>query len=162
MRRLAPVFALACLITAAGPVWADPVVLTIQPPGGVPAVTLTRADILALPQETFSTHDPWDKKVRQYKGPSLMTVLSHIGHAAGVSIVEVVAKNDYRAKFTLDEMERHQPILSHAMDGKDYSELGEENKGPLAIAIRMENVGTADKMRAKDQLVWWVERLVVK
>ena len=145
MCRLIPVFAMAFLLISAGPVWAGPVVLTIQPPGSAPAITLTRADILALPQETFSTHDPWDKKVRQYKGPSLMTVLSHIGHAAGVSIVEVVAKNDYKAKFTLDEIERHQPILSHAMDGKDYSELGEENKGPLAIAIRMEKVGAVSK-----------------
>ena len=35
------------------------------------------------------------------------------------------------------------------MDGQDYAELGEDDKGPLAIAVEIESVDRKDKLTVK-------------
>jgi hypothetical protein len=140
---------------------AEEIVLRVEGPGDAPPIALTEAKIRTLPAETFSTLDPWDKKKRTYTGVSILDLLKKIDRLDAAQLVEVEAKNDYKAKFTVADLRKYKPILSYEMDGKDYSTFGEDDKGPLAVAIKMENVSPADQVVAKNGLVWWVETIVL-
>ncbi len=141
---------------------AGDIVLRVEGPGNAPPLTFTEAEIRALPAETFSTFDPWDKSERTYTGVPILSLLETTGRLDGARIVEVAARNDYRAKFSLADLRKYRPILSYAMDGKDYAAQGEDDKGPLAVAIKMEDVPPPDRIIAKNGLVWWVEKIVLE
>lgn len=141
---------------------AEKVVLTIRGPGDAPAVTFTEADIRALPPVTFTTRDPWDKRDRTYTGCGLGELLNRAGRSRGLKLIEIIARNDYRAEIKAAELKAYLYMLSYEMDGHDYSLLGDEDKGPLAVAVRMEDVEQGDRLRVKDQLVWWVTTIIVK
>lgn len=132
--------------------------LEIHPPGGAPIIEITEAQVRALPSKTITTLDPWDNKERSYTGCSLIAFLEKMG-APDFKMIHIIAVNDYHAKITRDFLKKYDYLLTHAMDGKDYSELGEDDKGPLAIAVKYENVDRADRIKVKNQLVWWIDRI---
>lgn len=140
---------------------AGDIVLRVEGPGDAPPIAFTEAEIRAFPAKIFSTFDPWDKKERTYTGVPILALLEKIDRLKGVRFVEVAAKNDYKAKFTVGDLRKYGPILSYEMDGKDYAMLGEDDKGPLAVAIQMESVPEADRIIAKNGLAWWVEKIVL-
>ncbi len=125
-------------------------------------IQMNEDEIRSLPAISFSTFDPWDNKKRNYKGCLLESILKTDSSFENAKLFEIVAKNDYKAIITKKELKRYKYIVSYEMDGKDYSELGDENKGPLALAVEMEKVEDADKSKIKNQLVWWVEKIIFK
>ncbi len=141
---------------------ADDVVLTIEGPGGNEPLPLTEKQIRLLPKESFVTYDPWDKQDREYTGTPLLVLLDHIDRLAGVTIVELVARNNYSVKVRIEDLQQYGHILSYEMDGKDYSLLKDDDKGPLAVAMRMEAVPEGDTFLIKNHFVWWLNRIVLK
>lgn len=121
----------------------------------------TDAEIRRLPQVTFSTFDPWDNKQRRYTGTPVIHLLKHIQMDRTISLIQIIAHNDYKAKMTMNEIKKYNPILSYEMDGKRYASHGKENKGDLAVAIKMEAVDEPDLIRAKNQLVWWIKTIIL-
>ncbi len=142
--------------------FAEEVVLTVIDQKGPTEKTFTESQIRALPSVLITTFDPWDNKTRRYKGCRVLSLVETLRSPTSVRGIEVVAKNDYRATIALDDISRYNHILSFEMDGRDYAELGEDNKGPLAIAVRMEDVEKADKAKVKNQLVWWVTQIIIR
>jgi hypothetical protein len=141
---------------------ADEYVLTVQEYGKKEVKQFTEKDIRTFKTTIFATNDPWDNKKRTYKGCLVSELLKQAGLNQSFTTLEVIAKNKYKATITQKELDRYNHTLSYEMDGKDYSVLGDENKGPLAIAVEMEQVKKADKLKVKNQLVWWVEKIIIK
>jgi hypothetical protein len=141
---------------------ADDVVLIVEGPGGNDPVSLSEKQIRLFPKESFSTYDPWDKQEREYKGTQLLVMLNQINRLDGVTIVDLIARNNYSVKVSIEDLQQYGHILSYEMDGEDYSALKDDDKGPLAVAVIMEEVSDGDKLRIKNQFVWWLERIVLK
>ena len=160
-RKMIIAFSAACIaFMTAGAGAMDDVVLTVSGEG-MEGLTLTEDDVRALPPVSFTTFDPWDNMDRSYTGVRMLDLLAALELGREVELVEVIARNDYRAKITLKEMADYGHILSYSMDGKDYELLLEEDKGPLAVAVDMSLVAEEDQLRVKGQLVWWVEQIVL-
>lgn len=155
-------FILWMLFITGSPALGEEVALRVEGPAGAPPLTFTDAEIRAMDAVTFSTVDPWDKRERTYTGCPLLDFLKAAGRLKGVRTIEVVARNGYHAPIPIEMARKYGHILSYAMDGRDYADLGEEDKGPLAIAVEMERVDPADAALVKTQLVWWIERLRLK
>lgn len=141
---------------------AEPVILTVQNADNKTLASFTEADIRALPAVTIETFDPWDNIKRTYTGCALLSLIEEIDSKRTFDLVEIVAKNDYKASLTKDELKRHNYILSYDMDGTDYSNYTDEDKGPLAIAVDYDQVPEAEKLKIKNQLVWWISKIIIK
>ncbi len=137
-------------------------ILTIQGLNVSNEIQMNENEIRSLPAMNFSTFDPWDNKKRRYRGCLLKDLLKKYELYERATLFEIIAKNDYKAIITKKELDKYDYTLSYEMDGKDYSEFGEENKGPLAIAVEMEKVEDAYKSKIKNQFVWWIEKIIIK
>ncbi len=162
MRSIAVISACICLLGLLAVSHAEEVVLMVRGPGEVAPRTFTEAEIRALPAVTITTLDPWENKERTYTGCTLQRFIEMLGATEETKIVHLIAKDAYSAKITRAELIRYQHLLSYEMDGKDYSLWGDSDKGPLAIAVKMENVTKADKIRVKNQMVLWIQEMVLK
>lgn len=138
------------------------IVLTVDGPGDADPIKYTDLRIRALPQSSFSTFDPWDRRRRLYTGVNLLTLLEDIGRLKNIGMVEVISRNNYRAYVDPADLQNYGHMLSYAMDGSPYSNLGKSDKGPLAVAVKMDYVREEDKSRITEQFVWWIERIVLK
>lgn len=138
------------------------IILTIEGPGDAYPILYTDLRIRTLPQTSFSTFDPWDRQHRRYTGVELLTLLEEIGRLRATGRIEVVSRNNYRANIAPADLGRYQHLLSYDMDGRSYAELEDGNKGPLAIAVKMDDFDESEKLIIKEQFVWWIERIVLK
>jgi hypothetical protein len=138
------------------------IILTIEGQGDAYPILYTDLRIRSLPQASLSTFDPWDRQYRQYTGVKLLTLLEDIGGLRKTSRVEVISRNNYRASLEIDELNRYQYLLSYEMDGRPYAELEEGNKGPLAMTVTADDVSETERVRIKEQYVWWIERIVLR
>lgn len=141
---------------------ADDVILVIEGPAGGEPVTFTEKQIRLMPKKTFLTYDPWDRRERKYTGVPLATLLKHIGKLDEISVLDVIGRNKYSVKITMNDVTKYDHLISYEMNGEDYSTLKDDNKGPLAIALKMEDVEPDDTIRLKNQFVWWVEKIVIR
>jgi hypothetical protein len=125
------------LAVALTPCWAlEPakgkVILTLQgkvgetnsPKGAV----FDMAMLKSLPQQTFSTHTPWDKTPTKFQGPLLRDVLA-AAKASGKTI-KAVALNDYKTQIPMGDAAKFDVIVAHSMNGQD---IPVRTKGPLFI-----------------------------
>ena len=81
-----------------------------------------------LPQHSFTTLTPWDKKPIQFSGPLLRDVLAAAG-ATG-STIKALALNDYQSSMPFDDVSRFDVVLAHTMNGQ---KIPVKTKGPLFI-----------------------------
>jgi len=138
------------------------IILTVVGPKNGPPISYTGLRIRALPQNSFSTFDLWDMKHRSYTGVKILTLLEDIGYDSGAQQVEVMSRNNHSVSIALSDIRRYEHILSYRMDGSDYAELQDENKGPVAIAVKTDNLGERERQRISDQVVWWIEKIIVR
>lgn len=138
------------------------IVLTVEGPEYRQPVTYTRLRIRTLPQSSFTTFDQWDRQRRTYTGVSLMALLEDIGYKNGTRLVEIVSRNNYRVSIDLNDIRNYGHMLSYRMDDRDYADLPESNKGPLAIAVNIEDLAEQERRRISEQVVWWIERIIVR
>ena len=82
----------------------------------------------ALPQQTFTTMTPWDKKPIKFTGPLLRDVLN-AAKATGTTI-KAAALNDYQTSIPLDDAKNFDVIVAHKMNGEA---IPVKTKGPLFI-----------------------------
>jgi hypothetical protein len=115
----------------------------LQPPSGKVILTISgkvaeknTADAAAfdlamlksLPQQTFTTMTPWDKRPIKFIGPLLRDVLGAV-KASGTTI-KAAALNDYQTSIPLEDAEKFDMIVAHQMNGAD---IPIKTKGPLFI-----------------------------
>lgn len=98
--------------------------LVIRSPAG--ERMLSRADLEALPQHSFTTSTIWTIGRANFSGPPLINVLATAGIKTGY--VELIAINDYRVSIEVAGLAPLVPILATRVDGKAFPR---RKKGPL-------------------------------
>ncbi len=152
-------FAVFCFIAVEA---SGKIVLTVEKPGFSTPILYTDFRIRVLPQVSFSTFDPWDRQYRHYTGVELLSLLEDIGHLDRIAGIEVISRNNYRAEMSIADLQRYRHLLSYQMDGSDYAQIEDGNKGPLAIAVDMGGLGGGERTRVERQFVWWIEKIILK
>lgn len=102
----------------------EPVLLTIHGANGTQA--FRRADLEALPQQTFSTSTVWTSGVHDYSGPALSDVLAAAG--LGAMALRMQAANDYFVMLEPEMIEADAPIVVTRINGQPF---GLRDRGPL-------------------------------
>ena len=92
------------------------------------AAVFDLAMIEQLPQQTFTTMTPWDKKPIQFSGPLLRDVL--MAAKANGTTIKAAALNDYQTTIPLEDVKKFDVILAHKMNGES---IPVKTKGPLFI-----------------------------
>ena len=123
----------------------DPVVLRIyqQTPGSpkesaskatpsgaaaAPVASYGMAFLKSLPQRSFTTMTPWDKKPIKFTGPLLRDVMA-AAKAEGVTL-KAMALNDYQTTIPFADIKKFDVVLAHKMNGES---IPVKTKGPLFI-----------------------------
>lgn len=81
-----------------------------------------------LPQQTFTTQTPWDKKPVKFTGPLLRDVLA-AAKASGTSL-KASALNDYKTAIPMEDVMRFDMVLAHKINDQA---IPVRTKGPLFI-----------------------------
>lgn len=119
--------------------------------------------IMDMPQRTFTTYDPWDKKTQQYTGVEIYDLLKYLGLEKSATYIEIIAANDYRIPIKVEDLEKYDYILSYKVNGTLYSEVeAYKKKGSLAVAINFDGNKNMEIEVYKHQLVWQVIMIIVK
>jgi hypothetical protein len=110
-----------------------------------------------LPQQTFTTMTPWDKKPIKFTGPLLRDVLG-AAKATGTTI-KALALNDYQTSIPLEDSKKFDVILAHKMNGEN---IPVKTKGPLFIVYPYD---TKTELRATtyyERSAWQLKSMAVE
>ena len=122
---------------------ATPAAYALQPATGKVILTLTGkvgdankakaaefdlAMLEKLPQRSFTTMTPWDKKPIKFTGPLLRDVMA-AAKAEGVTL-KAMALNDYQTTIPFADIKKFDVVLAHKMNGES---IPVKTKGPLFI-----------------------------
>lgn len=159
------VLAAVCMAGAL-PAWAlppakGPVILTISGKVGAKntadAAEFDLAMLQSLPQRSFTTLTPWDKKTIRFTGPLLRDVLA-AAQASGQTL-KALALNDYQARIPLDDAQRFDVIVAHQMDGQP---IPVRTKGPLFIVYPYDTQAQLRATTYYERSVWQLKALVIE
>ena len=120
------------------------------------AATFDMAMLRKLPQQTFSTMTPWDKKPITFTGPLLRDVLA-AAKAKGANI-KAFALNDYQTVIPLDDAQKFDVIVAHKMNGQD---IPVRTKGPLFIVYPYD---TKEELRSSvyyERSAWQLKSMTI-
>lgn len=109
-----------------------------------------------LPQHSFVTMTPWDKKPIQFSGPLLRDVLA-AAHASGKTL-KASALNDYQVTIPLDDANRFDVIVAHQMNG---TAIPVKTKGPLFIVYPYDSALELRSTTYYERSVWQLKSLWV-
>jgi len=139
-------------------------VLTVT--GKIGKTPVARFDLKTLerfPKKSFVTYDPWDYQERKYEGLLLSDLLRFLEIDSSATLIEVHARNDYKAVIGVEDVDRIGYLLAYRMDDKYFHELGgKHDKGPLCIAIDYNTHKDIDSAVYKQNQVWWIDIIIIK
>ncbi|MBD1574469.1 hypothetical protein HC725_14495 [Vibrio sp. S17_S38] len=130
------------------------VLLTLESSSGYRKI-LSREELEALPQESFTTSTPWTKNPHTYQGPRLSLVTSNFPQP--FQSIKVYGINGYAYDIKEKELKKYPFILAMKQDGK---RMALRNKGPLWVLLpfnQYPKVDSIDEMLNK--FVWQVNRI---
>lgn len=145
------------------PSWAlpapkGPVVLTISgrvaEKNTATAAAFDMAMLQKLPQRSFVTLTPWDKKPIRFTGPLLRDVLA-VAQASGQTI-KASALNDYQTRIPMDDAMRFDVIVAHQMDGQP---IPVRTKGPLFIVYPFDSKEELRSTTYYERSAWQLKAL---
>ncbi len=110
-----------------------------------------------LPQQTFSTMTPWDKKPITFTGPLLRDVLG-AAKASGTTI-KAAALNDYQTSIPLEDAQKFDVILAHKMNGEN---IPVKTKGPLFVVYPYDSKPELRSTTYYDRSAWQLNSMVIE
>ncbi len=93
-------------------------------------VTFSDAELMALPQISWKTSTIWTKEVTEFSGPSLETLLLHVG--AGDGDAELRALNDYSVTMPRELVKSGAPMVATRINGAPFPV---RRRGPLWVVF---------------------------
>lgn len=165
LRRVAPVCLLAASAIAisahALPAAKGKVILTITGHVGDKntdaAAQFDLAMLEQLPQQTFTTHTPWDKQPVQFTGPLLRDVLA-AAKAQGNSI-KALALNDYQTTIPMEDAQKFDVIVAYKLNGQA---IPVKTKGPLFIIYPFDSKSELQTTRYYERSAWQLKQIKVE
>jgi hypothetical protein len=140
---------------------ADPVVLTLRVLlKGQPEreITMSMAELAALPQHSYSTRTPWYARARKFTGPLLRELLRHHG-IEGAATLRAIALNNYKAELPVEDVMRHDVVLARLLDDKP---MAIRDKGPLFIIYPFDANERLQSERYYNRCAWQLRTLEVR
>jgi hypothetical protein len=121
------------------------------------AAAFDLAMLQKLPQQTFVTMTPWDKKPIKFTGPLLRDVLA-AAKASGQTM-KALALNDYQTTIPLDDAMRFDVIVAHQMNGEP---IPVRTKGPLFIVYPYDTRAELRSTTYYERSAWQLKALVIE
>ncbi|MFN3375630.1 MAG: molybdopterin-dependent oxidoreductase [Burkholderiaceae bacterium] len=109
-----------------------------------------------LPQRSFTTQTPWDKKPTKFTGPLLRDVLA-AAKARGQTIT-AMALNDYKITIPMDDAIRFDVLLAHRINDEP---IPVRTKGPLFIIYPFDAKPELKTARYYERSVWQLRSLTI-
>lgn len=104
--------------------------------------------LLALPQQQFTTHHSWSEEAELFSGPLLQDVLDKT--CSNAEKIKLTALNDYAIDMDFSEVKKFRPIIALSLNGK---RLSIREKGPLWVMLPLDKHKIFD--RSMDGLMIW-------
>ncbi|MEM9196773.1 MAG: hypothetical protein AAGD12_02875 [Pseudomonadota bacterium] len=139
------------------PVQAETLLTLFNPklPEGRQTITLTRAELMELPQATVRTSNEFVDGTKEFVGPLARDVVAIIGHRASTK-AKMTAINDYSVTIDLSEFNRYDVILAMSMDG---ALLSPRDKGPIWLIYPMGDHPELQDPIYNNRLIWQLVRI---
>jgi hypothetical protein len=110
----------------------------------------------ALPQVSFTTPTPWDKKPQKFTGPLLRDVLALV-RAEGRTL-KAHAINDYRIEIPASDAQRFDVVLAHSIDDQP---LTVRTKGPLFVVYPFHRHPELQNNTYYERSIWQLKHIEV-
>lgn len=110
-----------------------------------------------LPQQTFTTMTPWDKKPIKFTGPLLRDVLA-AAKATGTTI-KASALNDYQTSIPLDDAQKFDVIVAHKMNDEV---IPVKTKGPLFIVYPFDTKAELRSTVYYERSAWQLKSMAIE
>lgn len=120
-------------------------------------VLLDMADLQNLPQQTFTTHTPWDVQPVTFSGPRLRDVLALL--KASGSQLRAVALNDYRVKIPMSDADQFDMLVAFRMNGQP---IPVRTKGPLFIVYPFDAHPALQSKLYYERAIWQLKAIEVE
>ncbi|KPQ11335.1 MAG: hypothetical protein HLUCCO17_06780 [Saliniramus fredricksonii] len=120
-------------------------------------ITLTRADLEALPQQVIETHTVVTDGLRRFEGPLMRDLLAHFG-AEGDEVV-ARALNDYEITIPVADFEDYDVVAALTMDGE---RLSPRDRGPIWIVYPRDDHAALQDIRYDYRWVWQLASLEIR
>ena len=109
-----------------------------------------------LPQTTFTTQTPWDKRPVKFTGPLLRDVLA-AAKATGTTL-NAVAVNDYQTTIPASDTQKFDMVLAHKINDQAISV---RTKGPLFIVYPYDSNPELKNQAYINRSAWQLRYLMV-
>ncbi|MDH4449462.1 MAG: molybdopterin-dependent oxidoreductase [Rhodoferax sp.] len=110
-----------------------------------------------MPQRTFTTQTPWDKKPTQFQGPLLRDVLA--AAKADGQVLKAAALNDYQTSIPANDARKFDVILAYKMNGEL---IPVRTKGPLFIVYPFDSKAELRSATYYERSAWQLKSLTVE
>lgn len=118
------------------------------------SVTLTRAQIEQLPQNTLTTHLPWFEDQAEFKGVKLTTLLE--AYQLKPSHIKMSALNDYSASVSWQHIKKYEPIIAIQ---KNNQYLRIRDYGPYWLVFSIDQYPELGQRENLAKMVWQLETI---
>jgi hypothetical protein len=115
------------------------------------AATFDMAMIEKLPQQTFTTMTPWDKKPIEFTGPLLRDVLA--------TVIKAAALNDYQTSIPVEDAQKFDVVVAHKMNGAN---IPVKTKGPLFIVYPFDKKAELRSTVYYERSAWQLKSMVIE
>ncbi|OGB29121.1 MAG: hypothetical protein A3F78_15150 [Burkholderiales bacterium RIFCSPLOWO2_12_FULL_61_40] len=121
------------------------------------AAVFDLAMLQKLPQQTFTTMTPWDKRPIQFTGPLLRDVLA-AAKASG-STIKALALNDYQTRIPVQDAQKYDVIVAHQMNGEA---IPVKTKGPLFIVYPYDTQAELRSTVYYERSAWQLKAMTIE
>ena len=119
-------------------------------------IRLTDADLLALPQISFTTSTPWTETPLTFSGPALSSVLQKYNITEGQ--LNLVALNKYEIDIPWDYVEDSSPIIANRINGEAFTV---REKGPLWVVFPFDADERYTSFLTHSMSIWQLIRIEI-
>ncbi|PJG57678.1 molybdopterin-dependent oxidoreductase [Aeromonas cavernicola] len=144
------------LILISASLQAAPALMTLALPDGQWR-TVDEASLAKLPHIEFTTTTPWTLGTRQFRGPTLATLLAAYGVPDAKKAI-VSGLNGYQQLVDLTQFDNLPLTLVRYENGQP---LTRRNKGPLWLLLPFTDHPTLDIPAIHNSMVWQVTRIEI-
>jgi len=120
-------------------------------------VTLTQAELMAVPQATVNTENEFVDAMTAFEGPLGRDVLALVGASGGTVVLTAV--NDYAVEVPFEDFENYEVVFALSADGEAFSR---RDKGPIWVVYPMSDHAELQDPLYNSRLIWQLVKVEIK
>jgi len=136
---------------------AQDAVLTLTNPESGKTLTLSEADLKALPQAVIHTDNEFVDSMTAFEGPLARDVLALLGTNA--QTVVLTAVNDYAVEVPMADFQTYDVVFAMSADGVAFSR---RDKGPIWVVYPMSDHPELQDPVFNARLIWQLVKVETK